>query len=77
MSEAPRYRVFLKKGERLDVRNVEWLPGRLRVVQDQHRHEVDEESGDARKLPDGVRVREYPAGAVTFVEDLQPPEGEQ
>jgi len=75
MSEAPRYRVHLRGNRgRLDAVDVDWLTGRLRVVLSARRLEVDHDAGEGHHVPDGVRVREYPAAAVNYVEDLDPPE---
>ena len=67
-----RYRVNLRNGDRLDAIDVEWLARRVRVTLPAWRHDEDPDTGTVTRVRDGERVREYPAGAVKFVEDLEP-----
>ena len=74
MSAAPdtRYRVLLRNGDRLDAVDVEWLHRRVRVTLPVWRHDEHPDTGTVTRVRDGERVREYPAGNVRFVEDLEP-----
>lgn len=72
-----RYLVHLRNGTRVEAEDVEWAPSRVRVVQITHRIEHDDDANISRQVRDGVRVRQYPAAAVKFIEELDPPEAKR
>lgn len=74
MSDAPRYRVHLRRGYPVDAIDIDWRPGRLRVILPARRLELDHEANDGTHVRDGVTVREYPLAAVRFVDDRCAPE---
>jgi hypothetical protein len=74
VSDAVRFRLYLSKGDTLGAIAVDERRGWLRVTRPAWRLEEDLDARTAQKVQDGITVRTYPAGAIRYVEDLEPPE---